>query len=228
MSLMSGVAVAGLAYLAQQQGSRVPSPEAGPVSPPSLTAPAPLWQPIVNPSAVYAVEVPDRKMPVVLEARRHAGGGREDTLLIGTPGEPGYGQLSLARGVSEPDASFYLDLVRRAAQAGLSVVRSSQSRAVATKFGAVEAADATLAAGAEQNCLAFRLAHPDISFGLRGWLCGSDAKPVADTQLACLLDRVSLANAGDDAALKVLFAQADKHRGETCPQTARVAAARKG
>lgn len=227
MGLISGLAIVGLAYLAQRAPDALP-PRAVAVPPSALTAPAPLWQPIANPSAVYAIELTGRKSPVVLDARRHAGGGREDIFVIAAPGEPGYGRLSLTRGVSEPDASFYVDLVRRAAQAGLSVVRNSQSRSVATKFGAVEAADAILAADTEQSCLAFRFAHSDISFSLHGWLCGSEARPASDTRLACLLDRVFLVNAGDDAALKVLFAQADKHRGETCPQSARLATARKG
>lgn len=226
--LVSGVAVGGLAWLAQQQAPSPSPSNTGPVSPPTLTAPAPLWQPITDPGAVYALELPDRKSPAMHEARRHADGGREDTFVIRSPGEPGYGQLSLARGVSEPEASFYLDLVRRAARAGLSVVRNGQSRAVATKFGAVEAADAVLASSAEQSCLAFRFVHPDIGFTLHGWLCSSEASLMSDPELACLLDRIVLVNGGADAALKVLFAQAEKHRGKTCPQTARVATARKG
>lgn len=229
MVLVSSAMIAALVYLAEQRETE--SEEAAghlePIPAAVLLAPPPVWQPLIRPAALYALDGPEGKaLPVSLEARRHASGGREDTLVFGHFGDPGHGRLSIARGVFEPDTGrFYIDLVRRAAEAGLSVVRSAQSRTLATKFGTVEAAAVTLAETSEQACLAFRFTHPEISFGFRGWLCGSEDRPVSEAQVVCLIDRLALINAGEDPPLKVLFAQADRQRA--CAPAAKVAAARR-
>jgi hypothetical protein len=135
--------------------------------------------------------------------------------------------LSLTRGPTErPSDRFYVDLVRRAAAAGLAVVRSGQSAPVATKFGLVEVAPVTLSEGVEQACLAFRFTHPELSFGFQGWLCGAEIRPVAPDQLACFIDRVTLLNGAEDSALKVLFAQAERRRLDSCAPSARIASVR--
>jgi hypothetical protein len=115
-----------------------------------------------------------------------------------------------------------VDLVRRAAFAGLSVVRSAQSRPLATKFGIAEAAPVVLAESAEQPCLAFRFAHGELAFAFTGWICGAEDRPVTEAQLACLIDRLAPAKGGDDHALKVLFAQVESRRDPVCSPVARL------
>jgi hypothetical protein len=223
MSLLSAVAVSGLVYLAQQRQAGEPSPSGGAVPPAVLIAPPPTWEPVERAAALYGIELPDASLSLSTTVRRHASGGREDTLLLGAFGEAGHARISVSRNLALLEAgSFYVDLVRRAAQAGLSVVRSSQSRPVATKFGMLEVAPVALLESTEQACLAFRFAHEEVTFAFRGWLCGSDAKPVSESQLVCLIDRLALAGGKDDAALKVLFAQADRKRSESCAPVARL------
>jgi hypothetical protein len=224
IGMASAAVIATLAYLAQKDDGDGTGMVGLPVPQASLIAPPPPWQPIVNPVPVYAIEGADGKvMPAILDARRHASGGREDALTFGVPGEVGYARLSVTRGPAEIESGrFFVDLVLRAASAGLSVARSGQTQAIATKFGPVEVASVTLADATEQPCLAFRFAHQELSFGFQGWLCGSDSLAVSTGQLACFIDRLVLAGT-DDQPLKVLFAQSDRRRLEACAPAARVA-----
>jgi hypothetical protein len=233
MILVSSALIAALVYLAQQRRDEDAAPRPGTVPFAALTAPPPVWQSIARPVPLYTLaggvetKAKDKDGPPALEARQHASGGREDTFVLGRFGDPGHGRLSILRGFAEPEPErFYVALVRWAAAAGLSVLRSAQTQPVATKFGPVQAAEVTLAEAAEQTCVAFRFAHPEVSFGLHGWLCGSEARPVTGTDLACLIDRIALAPGGEDPTLKVVFAQAERQR--VCPPAARVATARRG
>lgn len=241
MGFFSGLCVAGLVFFAQDHRPETRSPEAksaelktpeprqqpaAPVPPPVLTAPTPVWRQIAPQPVLYAFE--RHADPVAMTARQHAGGAREDTLILGAFGQERYAHVALAHNpagpLAEPARSFFVELVRRSAEAGLSVVRYPQSHAVATKFGPVEAAPVTLAAAAEQACLAFRFSDAAAGFGLQGWLCGSEARPVDDAQLACFLDGIGLAGAAGPG-LKAIFARSERSRIEACglgPRTASV------
>lgn len=217
--ILSSVAIAGLVYFAREdQADETGAPQA--VTPPVLIAPAPIWKPIPDSPALYAL---DKALgPAAAEARLHASGGREDTLTLGTIGDARYVRVALMQGYSEPTRSFFVDLARRAAEAGLSVARNTQSRTVRTKFGPVEAATVTLVAATEQSCLAFRFADGDNNFGFHGWLCGAVAQTADDAQLACFVDRIALAG-GDYPTLKALFARAERNRLDACSPAAKTA-----
>jgi hypothetical protein len=234
MAIVCAGMVAGLAYLAGQ-----PQPErsAGPISVPlaPLIAPPPTWQPVPQPAPLYALEGISRGS-FALDVRRHVDGGREDTLTFGSFGETGFGLLRMTRGVPEPEPTrFYVVLVRQAAQAGLSVVRSTQAAPLATKFGPAEIAQVTMAglsgdatgASSQATCLAWRVALAEPLFALSGWVCGSEDQPAGAAQIACLIDRLTLAG-GEDPALKALFAHAERRRIEACrPPPPQVASVRK-
>ncbi|NNC01215.1 hypothetical protein HI113_45980, partial [Corallococcus exiguus] len=115
---------------------------------------------------------------------------------------------------------LYLDLVKAAAEAGLSVVRSAQSENLQTKFGTMETASIILADRAEQTCQAFRFDDP--SFGVLGWRCTAGTASTDDAQLACFIERITLVDG--DAALKSLFAQTERRRTGACGSPARTAA----
>ena len=233
MAVVCAAMVAGLAYLAGQQ----PQPSADPVSIPlaPLIAPPPAWERVSQPVPLYALDGIPRGS-FALDVRRHIEGGREDTLTFGSFGDTGFGLLRMTRGVSEPEpTSFYVLLVRQAAQAGLSVVRSTQAAPLATKFGPAEIAEVTMmgmagetaADPSEATCVAWRVAVPEAQFALSGWVCGSVDQPADAAQVACLIDRLTMAG-GEDAGLKVLFAQAEQRRIEACrPPAPRVASVRK-
>jgi hypothetical protein len=217
--LRLGLAAAMAVVLVYWTGRRDDRTDAPAPSPPaSLLAPPPAWQPLAQAAPLYAVEGADGTPAAALaRARAHSGGGREDSLTFGTFGQAGYAYLGVAHGPTEPDAPrFYVDLVRRAAGLGLSVLRSGLSEAIATKFGTVEAASVTFGESVEQACLAFRFSQDGPAFKLHGWLCGSDELPVTTGQLVCFLDRVVLAQNAADPELKALFAQADRRRLPAC------------
>jgi hypothetical protein len=220
MALLSPLSIAVLVSLARQHDRPAPphAPQAVPAA--VLVAPAPLWRPLPSAPAPYGLE--GRAEPIAIEAREHMSGGREDTLSFGAFGDAGYGRISLVQGFTEPARSFFVDIVRRAAEAGLSVTRNAQSRPVPTKFGPMEVAAVTLAGPAEQACQAFRFADAQASFAFQGWVCGSEAQPVNEGHLACLVDRIALA-ATDNPAVKAIFAEAERQRLEGCGPAGRTA-----
>lgn len=189
------------------------------VRPAMLVAPTPVWTAIPAPKPHYAVELPQLKaLPQIHEARQHANGGREDKLVYGVfeSDEP-YLRLAVFRGAREADrpASFFLDLARRAGEAGLAVVRSGRATAVSTKLGTLETADIVLADSFERACLAFRLQHAEIGLSAHGWYCApAESRGLSDP--ACLLDRLTVLPAVDDQPLKTLFAQAERRRNPAC------------
>jgi hypothetical protein len=218
-ALMSSCSIAGLAYLALQlEPSRQPAERSKAVPSSVLVAPAPAWKPAPASPALYAVA--GASMPVATEARQHTNGAREDTLVLGRFGDFRYAQVFLVQGAPETAGSFYIDIVRRAARAGLAVAHQGQGRTATTKFGTLEVAPLTLAAKGEQACQAFRFADADAEFSFQGWLCGSAAPD--DAQLACFIDGIALAG-GSSPSLKAVFARAERSRTEGCGPAARTA-----
>ncbi|WP_457089129.1 hypothetical protein [Microvirga sp. P5_D2] len=220
MTLMSSLIVATLAYFAPRKGidEKPVSRQGVPVS--VLVAPAPMWNPLPQTAALYGFE--KNALPVTVEARQHTNGAREDTLMLGRFGEARHARVTLLQGSTEPARSFFIDIVRRAAQAGLAVSRNAQSRMVATKFGPVEAALITLTGPREQDCQAFRFPHNEAGFGFEGWLCGSAAAHVDEVQLTCFIDGLTLSGAGSPS-VKAVFARAEGNRIEACGSAARTA-----
>ncbi|MBU3730782.1 MAG: hypothetical protein FGM26_04455, partial [Beijerinckiaceae bacterium] len=88
------------------------------------------WQAVEKPAIPVSIDMPEWKgLGRTHEARRHARTRlREDVITIGQPQSNGvYARLVMARsanGEALPGGSFYLDVTRRAAQAGLAVIRS--------------------------------------------------------------------------------------------------------
>jgi hypothetical protein len=189
-----------------------------PVRPAVLVAPTPVWQAIPDARPGYTIDIPKlKRLAQAHEARRHAEGGREDKLVYGVfESERLYLRLVLFRGPRDPDrpASFFLDLARRAGEAGLAVVRSGRTASVETKLGALETAEVALSDSIERPCTAFRLRPVEVGFSAHGWYCAGREEVGPD--LACFIDRLALLPAADADALKVLFAQAERRRNPSC------------
>jgi hypothetical protein len=227
IALGSVAIVAGLAHLAQKatverRGAADEGPRAG-----ILAAPPPEWRPIDQPLPAYRLDSPELGgLSRSLQARRHISGGREDTLRLGAFDEPAAHLHLVAARVdrAQPTSTFFVDLVRQAASAGLGVARSAQPSSVATKLGPIETAEVVLAGASERACLAFRHERADPGFRLSGWLCGAGGIPVEPARLACLVDRLAVLPDAEDDALKALFAEAEGRRSEACgPYGARAA-----
>jgi hypothetical protein len=161
------------------------------------------------------------------EARRHRlGGGRQDFLAFGNPAGPGpYLRLDLYRPGQEEvaDATFFVELARRAAEAGLSIVRSAPPEALTTRFGVFELADMSLATGKAETgtpCLGFRNAAANAELRMAGFFCpnpnSSEKRLDARMTLGCLIDRLDLNIAGEDRALAAFFAASEMRRSPAC------------
>jgi hypothetical protein len=229
----TAIVVALVAYAAHHSEVKNAAAVADPPQPFVATAPPPAWQPIGNPVAIYAIDAPALKaLPLSLEARRHVSGAREDALAYGAveSAAEAHARFVVHDGDGPQDPhSFFVDLARSAADAGLAVTRSTQPAALPTKFGTAESAEVVLSATSDRSCHAFRLASPEAEFHVLGWACGAGGRPVTHRELTCLIDRLALTPAADDAELKALFVRAETQRHAGCSPapaaTARNAAA---
>ena len=109
-------------------------------------------------------------------------------------------------------------IVRQAADAGISVGRSSLPDTLATRFGGFEIADVETSkgAGAAMRCSGFRLHLAKPLLAMDGFACGMGGHTIARRTLGCLIDRLDLASAGEDRALSDFFAATDLKRNAAC------------
>lgn len=182
----------------------------------SAPAPAPAWIELTDAAPRYLLR-PDNVFapePGYYSVRRHvAGGGRLDQLAFGSPGgEGGVLRLSIYRPLDEPHggASFWLEMARRAGEAGLALERAPPvPEALATRFGAFEYGDLVARSGETSlSCGGFRLvaSRPDLT--ISGLACPSGQPLDASAMrraVTCALEGVSLAPGEEDMALKAFF-----------------------
>lgn len=180
------------------------------------------WIGITRPIAMFGLESPELdRASATLEARRSQDGAqREDVLGFGGFAEPKAHlllRLSVEHGRSDLTQPFIVALVREAAARAMSVQRSGTPTAIATRFGPVETADATLSDGdVSRACIGFRMEAGALPLSMSGWWCGGPGKPADRQQLICLIDRIDLLNAGDDRALRTAFARTELNRQPGC------------
>lgn len=186
------------------------------------------WVAITRPIAIFNLETPELgRETAVVEARRSQDGSRrEDLLSFGAFAGSGPHlslRLQTGDGLAVSSASFTVALVHAAALRSLAVERGSTPALIETRFGALETADIVLGDGTENRaCLAFRTARSEAPFAMIGWWCAG-AKPSDRRQLTCLIDRLDLANAGAEPALRAAFARTELQRQPGCA-TSRLAA----
>jgi hypothetical protein len=220
LGLGSAVVMSVVGYVAYQGDVKRDAPVRPRPQPLVGAASPPAWQPIGNPSPIYALDAPAFKgLPAGFEARRHASGAREDALTYGAFDNAAEAHARLV--VQEGDGaqrphSFFVDLARGAAGAGLAVMRNAQPMALPTKFGTAESAEVVLSAASDRSCQALRLAYAGAEFHVLGWVCGAGGRTVTQRELTCLIDRLALTAAADDAQLKALFAHAETQRQAVC------------
>lgn len=182
----------------------------------------PAWAPVEKPFAMFNLEAPEiDRLPAYHVAARHSvGGGRDDVFTFGAfEAQALHLRLSVYQpgGEAAAPSSFFVDLVRRAGEAGLAVRKSVVAGPLPTKFGTFEVADAILAEpGAERPCLAFRFLSQGPALRLSGWACGTAERPADRAMLACLIDRLALVAAREERALAAYFAKAELSRSPIC------------
>ena len=190
---------------------------------PGASTVKPLWIEVNRPIQLFALAGSEfSKLPLRYRARRRPEGAeRQDLLIYGRFGtDTPYLSLSIRRTGAALPASLFVALARLAADHELAVVRSGTPIGMATRFGDFATADLTLGQGAvAEPCLGFRLETPSLVSApveIAGFACGTAARPVDRETLACVLDRVDLVSAGDDAALQRFFVDAERRRGLGC------------
>ncbi|WOJ90548.1 hypothetical protein RZS28_04425 [Methylocapsa polymorpha] len=187
--------------------------------------PLPAWIEISHAAQVFGLEAPElAKETKSYEARRHrTGGGRQDVLTFGgVNGDAPRLRLTIYRVGEEatPDAAFFVDLARRAAEMGRAITRATQPTALPTRLGVFEAASLNLAQNDESDsaCIGFRMINAAPKLRITGFACGG-ANPAAivasKSELACLIDRIDLA-AAYDSQLMAFFAARDLSDDTAC------------
>jgi len=179
------------------------------------------WIAVTRPIAIFNLEAPElsREVPTIEARRSQDGSRREDLLSFGafTGSAPHLSlRLRTGDGIAAGSSSFTVAVVHAAALRSLAVERSSAPATIETRFGALETADIVLGDGTESRaCLAFRTVGSEAPFAMSGWWCAG-AKPSDRRQLACLIDRLDLANAGAEPELRAAFARSELHREHAC------------
>lgn len=180
------------------------------------------WVVLASPVAMFGLDSPelDRQVPAYEARLAQAGARRRDDLSFGSfAADRPHLQLRLQveHGAMPAASSFVISLVREAAERGMSIQRSGLASAIATRFGPVETADATLSDGeASRPCIVFRKSPGELPLGLSGWWCGGADRPADRQQLICMIDRIDLLNAGDDRVLRSAFAKTELARQPAC------------
>lgn len=190
--------LAGVGALVVGARLRPPEPQKPQIVPLVQWLPAPTQEPPIRISG--SLPEPLRDSARVLSSDNR----REDTLLAGDwNGDGPFTALTIQRPAPPDEAqSFIVDLIRRAGDTGLAMIRSAQPLPLGTRFGTAEVAEMTLAGAEARACLAFRLQDGDM-VGFVGWHCPSPGVAADRIALlrtvACLFDRMAPGPGADDA-----------------------------
>jgi hypothetical protein len=148
-------------------------------------------------------------------ARRNlAGGGRLDQLAFGGGDELApHLRISIYRPLDEPvgEVSFWLEMARRAGEAGLALERAQPVPAlVRTRLGPFEVGALTTVGGetTPRYCLGFRQRSDSPALVMSGIAClgGGASDPVFSREaLVCALEAITLRDNDGDAELKAYF-----------------------
>lgn len=150
------------------------------------------------------------------EVFRHPGGGRRDMLRwSGADGKP-VAELAIYRLGDEPSEAS-------PAAAGL-VARMEPNHpreaeaagVIDSKFGTVALLRAAGDADPARSCLGFIKQIESPALQISGWSCQGDNLPARGAAVGCMLNRLILLNAGNDAKLAEMFAHAELRRSD-CP-----------
>ncbi len=180
------------------------------------------WVRIPRPIALFGLESPelDRQSPVYEARRSQDGMQREDVLTFGAFSEAKPHlllRLVTDRGEDPLSQPFLITLMRDTAARGMSVLRSGAPTGIETKFGLVETSDATMSDGeTSRACIGFRHRGGESHLAMSGWWCGGEKRPADRQQLICLIDRLDLLSAGEDQALRAVFARTELNRQGAC------------
>jgi hypothetical protein len=128
---------------------------------------------------------------------RHPEGGRRDVLRWNA----GNGKAAAELEIYRPGGEFEPGVMREPDTAGV----------VDSKFGLVTLLRPT---GDGDNCLGFLKTVDQPALRISGYVCQGETLPARGAAIACMLNRLSLIAAGNDAKLAELFARAELKRAD--------------
>ena len=150
------------------------------------------------------------------EVFRHPEGGRKDVFRWSGIGGTPVAELEIYRPGEETDqvgsAAGYL--AARMDPAGPRELEAAGI--IESKFGAVTLFRRVGGTEATRACLRFYRHVDEPKFRLSGWSCLGEDLPARRTAIGCMLNRLILLTAGNDAKLTELFAHAEVRRSD-CP-----------
>ena len=179
------------------------------------TAPSaqPAWSAALRSQPAFAVSQLD--LPGKLESTevlRNSDGGRKDVIRFAAPGEPPAAEIEVYRLGDEvrhaPPAAA--DLAARMDPGGIATIQPAGL--VETKFGTAALFDLAGSRVRQPGCLGFIKTIESAGLRLSGWTCQGDTLVQRSAAAACLLDRLVLLSAGNDAAIAETFARAELRR----------------
>jgi hypothetical protein len=148
------------------------------------------------------------------EILRHPEGGRKDVFHWSGAGGTPVAELEIYRPGEEIDqvgpAAGYL-----AARMDPAGARELEAAGIIdSKFGAVALFRRVGGTGAAHACLRFFKHVDEPKFRISGWSCLGEDVPARRTAIGCVLNRLMLLTAGNDAKLAELFARAEVRRSD--------------
>jgi len=204
--------------------------EASPAAADAAPRPAPAWVEDAEGARLFAMPANAfGSAPAFHAARRQAAGpGRIEQLAFGSPeaGAP-HLRLSLFRAGEEAGASvsFWLEMARRAGEAGLSLERAAAVPDVApTRLGAFHVGALRVrSAESARACLGFRHEAAEPPLVISGLACLAAGERETREALVCALEGLTIADPVADPAAAAFFARARARQPECRAQVARMA-----
>jgi hypothetical protein len=164
--------------------------------------------------------------PLAHAARlRASDGGRLDQMALGDPATGPAGlRISFYRPGAQGAArvSFWLEMARRAGEAGLSLARAAPTPVLMeTRLGRFELGELEAFGGeGARACLGFRRDSAEPPFVISGLACGPADAPPPRAALRCALEGLVFLAEGEDTHLAALFREAPAPAAECLPKTA--------
>lgn len=217
--IVAAIALAGACLLGPCMGPGQQSATAAPRV--EASSPPPAWSPVPGAAPRFALEAPELdKLPAASGLFRTIAGATEDRLSKGSlqAAEAPFIEIVLRHRAGQPPTTLFVALARLAASEGYALLHLATPVGLPSKFGGFARTTAWLADDrTERPCLVFRHEDRGADFEIAGWYCsagGSDPEPQV---LACLIDRLALADAVDDPGLKRIFAAAAEQPATCLP-----------